>query len=73
MKIVSLFLLPAVVVGSIFSTPASAAGIDVSAVLTGINDCGPAFLSIIGALLSVSVVMLGIGKVYSFVKKKAGG
>jgi hypothetical protein len=47
--------------------------IDVSAVTSGIAEIGVALLAVIGAFLAVSVLILGIGKVYSFVKRKAGG
>ena len=46
--------------------------IDVSAVTSGITDVGVALLAVIGGFLAVSVLILGIGKVYSFVKRKAG-
>ena len=51
---------------------AHAVGIDVTAVTTGIADVGVALLAVIGAFLAVSVLILGIGKVYGFVKRKAG-
>ncbi len=47
--------------------------IDVSAVTAGIAEVGVALLAVIAAFLAVSVLILGIGKVYSFVKRKAGG
>ena len=46
--------------------------IDVTAVTAGITDVGVALLAVIGGFLAVSVLILGIGKVYSFVKRKAG-
>lgn len=51
---------------------ASAAGIDTAPILTGIADAGTALLAVIGALLSLSVSLFGISKVYSFIKRKAG-
>lgn len=47
--------------------------IDVAAVTAGVAEIGVAMLAIIGAFLAVSVLILGIGKVYAFVKRKAGG
>lgn len=51
---------------------ASASGIDVTAVTTGISDAGVALLAVIGALMALSVSLFGISKVYSFIKRKAG-
>lgn len=53
------------------AAPASAA-IDVTTAITGISDAQTAVLSIIGALLALSVAIFGVAKVYSFVSKKAG-
>lgn len=50
----------------------AADGVDVTAVVTGISDAKTAILSVIGALLGLSISIFGIGKVYSFVKRKAG-
>lgn len=46
--------------------------IDVTAVTGGVAEAGTALLAVIGALLAVSVLIFGIGKVYGFVKRKAG-
>lgn len=54
-----------------FTAPAYAV-IDVSAVTAGISEVGVALVAVIGGLLAVSVTILGIGKVYSFVRRKAG-
>lgn len=62
--------LAALIVGGL--QRANAVGIDVTAVTTGIADVGTALLAVIGAFLAVSVLILGIGKVYGFVKRKAG-
>lgn len=51
---------------------ASAAGIDVTAVTTGITDASTALLAVVGALMSLSVGLFGITKVYAFIKRKAG-
>ncbi len=48
------------------------AAIDVTTVVAGVTEVGVALLAVIGAFLAVSVLILGIGKVYSFVKRKAG-
>ena len=48
------------------------AAVDVTAVTAGVADVGVALLAIIGAFLAVSVLILGISKVYGFVKRKAG-
>lgn len=54
------------------TTPAFAV-LDVSAVTTSVAEVGVAMLAIIGAFLAVSVLILGISKVYRFVSRKAGG
>lgn len=62
-----------VVVGAISaSVAASAAGIDTSAVTTGISDAQTAILAVIGALTGLSVAIFGVAKVYGFIKRKAG-
>ncbi len=58
------------VAGSAFAQQATA--IDVSAVTAGIKDASVALLSVIGALMGLSVGIFGITKVYRFVSKKAG-
>jgi hypothetical protein len=58
-------------VGAVAS--ANAAAIDVTAVVAGIGDAGTAILAVIAALLALSVSLFGLGKVYSFIKRKAGG
>lgn len=57
---------------SVAAMQRASAAIDVSAITTGIADVGVALLAVIGAFLAVSVLILGISKVYSFVKRKAG-
>jgi hypothetical protein len=54
------------------STIANAAGIDTSAVTTGITDAQTAILAVIGALTGLSVAIFGVAKVYGFIKRKAG-
>ncbi len=56
----------------ILAAGSSQAAIDVTAVTTGIGEVSVALLAVIGAMLAVSVAILGIGKVYSFVKRRAG-
>lgn len=51
---------------------ANAAGVDVTAVTTGITDAQTAIMSVIGALLALSVAVFGIAKIQRFVSKKAG-
>lgn len=46
--------------------------IDVTGVTAGITDAQTAVLAIIGALLTLSIAIFGIVKVYNFVSKKAG-
>jgi hypothetical protein len=58
---------------ALLSAPlASHAVIDVASVVAGIAEAGVALLAVIGALLALSVLIFGIGKVYAFVKRKAG-
>ncbi len=65
----ALFALCALMVAGLGSAQAV---IDVSAVTGGIGEVGVALLAIVGAFLAVSVLILGISKVYGFVKRKAG-
>lgn len=51
---------------------ASAAGIDVTAVTAGIADASTALQTVVGALMSLSVGLFGISKVYAFIKRRAG-
>ena len=51
--------------------PAHAA-VDITEAVTGITDAKTGILSLIGALLALSVSIFGIVKVYNFVSKKAG-
>ncbi len=46
--------------------------IDVTAVTTGITDAQTAILAVIGGMLSLSVAIFGLAKVYAFVKRRAG-
>jgi hypothetical protein len=46
--------------------------IDIAGVLSGITEAQTAILSVIGALLALSVAIFGIVKVYRFVSSKAG-
>lgn len=62
----------AVVAAVSCSTAASAAGIDTTAVTTGITDAQTAILAVIGALTGLSVAIFGVAKVYGFIKRKAG-
>lgn len=48
------------------------AAVDVTAAITGIGEAGAAILLVIGALLAMSVSIFGLGKAYSFIKRKAG-
>lgn len=64
--------LVAVAVVGTAATQASAAGIDVTSVISGITDAGVAILSVIAALLAMSVSIFGLGKAYGFIKRKAG-
>lgn len=58
--------------GFLVAGVAAAEGIDVTSVTTGISNAGTALLSVIGALMALSVSLFGISKVYSFIKRKAG-
>lgn len=62
----------ALVVAISASAAASAAGIDTTAVTTGISDAQTAILAVIGALTGLSVAIFGVAKVYGFIKRKAG-
>ena len=53
-------------------TTTTAAAIDVTGVLSGITASQTAILTVIGALLALSVAIFGISKVYRFVSKKSG-
>lgn len=66
-KMLGLFAL----VSSLFALNAHAA-IDIAGVLLGITDAQTAIMSVIGALLALSVALFGIVKVYRFVSGKAG-
>jgi hypothetical protein len=59
-------------VGAFALTSPAFAAIDVTAVTGGITEAGTALLAVIGGLLAMSVLILGIGKVYAFVKRRAG-
>lgn len=48
------------------------AAVDVTAVISGITDAGVAIMSVITALMALSVSLFGIVKVYHFVSKKSG-
>lgn len=54
-----------------FGAPAFAV-IDIAAATAGVTEAQTAILSLIGALLALSVAIFGIVKVYNFVSKKAG-
>ena len=49
-----------------------AEGVDVSTVVTGISSSGASILIVIGALLGLSVSVLGIVKVHKFIERRAG-
>lgn len=61
-----------VAVGAMVAVGAANAAIDTAPILTGISDAGVALLAVVGALLSLSVSLFGISKVYGFLKRKAG-
>lgn len=54
------------------ATQQAHAAIDITSVTAGVTEAGTALLGVIGAMLAMSVLILGIGKVYAFVKRKAG-
>lgn len=58
--------------GFAFIASQSHAAIDVTSVTTGIAEISTAVLAVLGAMLAVSVAVLGLGKVYAFVKRRAG-
>jgi hypothetical protein len=63
-----------VVLGAAVAMAATSAHavIDIAGVLSGIGEAQTAILSVIGALLALSVAIFGIVKVYRFVSSKAG-
>jgi len=58
--------------GVLTAAGAANAAIDVATVTAGIGEVSVALLAVIGAMLAVSVAILGINKVYAFVRKRAG-
>lgn len=56
----------------VIATGAAQAAIDVSDVVSGVGEISVAVLAVLGAMLAVSVAVLGLGKVYAFVKRRAG-
>lgn len=58
-------------VASLFAV-SSFAAIDVTAVITGITDAQTAIITVITALMGLSVAIFGVVKVYNFVSKKSG-
>ncbi len=66
-KITGLFMAALLMVsGSAFAV------IDVTAVTAGITDAQTALAVIIAAFLALSVAILGLSKVYAFVRRRAG-
>lgn len=61
-----------VVAGTLLAPMFAMAAIDVASVVAGIAEAGVAILAVIGALLAMSVTIFGLGKVYAFIKRKAG-
>lgn len=61
-----------IAVGVLVATGAANAAIDVTAVTTGITDASTALISVIGALMALSVALFGITKVYRFISRKSG-
>lgn len=61
---------PALLVAA--SAPAFAV-IDTAAMTSGITEAQTAILTVIGALIALSVAIFGVTKVYSFISRKAGG
>jgi hypothetical protein len=58
---------------SLFTLAGAAnAVIDVTSATTGISDAGVALAAIIGALISMSVLVLGISYVLKFISRKSG-
>jgi hypothetical protein len=57
---------------TLVSVGAANAAIDVTATTQGITDAQTALLAVIGGLVSLSVALFGISKVYAFIKRKAG-
>lgn len=55
-----------------FAASAAGAGIDTTAVTSGITDAQTAILAVIGSLTALSVAIFGVAKVYGFIKRKAG-
>ncbi len=51
----------------------AAGGIDVTAATGGIADAATALGALIAALMTLSVGLFGVVKVYRFLSKKAGG
>lgn len=46
--------------------------IDITAATAGVSDAGVALLALLGAMIALSASIFGVGKVYSFLRKKAG-
>lgn len=61
-----------VVVGALSAVTAANAAIDVKTATEGITDASTALLAVVGALMSLSVALFGITKVYAFIKRKSG-
>lgn len=60
------------VVGALSIGSAANAAIDVTTATAGITDASTALLAVVGALMSLSVALFGITKVYAFIKRKSG-
>lgn len=71
-KLLSLKTLLVAMLVSLFSAPAFAV-IDTAAMTAGITEAQTAILTVIGALIALSVAIFGVTKVYSFISRKAGG
>lgn len=61
------------VLAAVLFTGVAHAAIDTTSVTTGIADAGTAIAAVIAALMALSVSIFGVGKVYNFIKRKAGG
>jgi len=57
---------------TMLTAAAHAAGIDITAVTSGITDAQAAIIAVITALLAMSTAIFGLAKVYAFVKRRAG-
>jgi hypothetical protein len=68
-----IIMLKKLALGAFALAPLSASAVvDVTTVTAGITDAETALVTVIGALMALSVALFGITMVYRFVKRKSG-